>query len=516
MASGTITGAMTGDYGLRIRWESVPDIATNTSKFTMRVYVLHPAINISTRSGCYTTIDGSKVEFSTAAIDKSAGETLIKTRTATIAHGSDGKKSIKVVAYFPIYVKSASEGWIYEKKASGTCVLDDIPRASEISSQTQTVTVNGANKWSIAVNRHAESFWHKAVLTIGNYSHETPAFETTADYAIPTDWLNAIPDAKKGAVSVSLQTYSDSACTTQMGDAVASSFEIVVPDSAAPTAAAGWAKIAPYNTSTAAAGMGVYVQGYSKAEVTFDASKVSFKYGAGIASLRIACDGAEVSASPYRTKLLAKAGSQTVRCTVTDTRGMTATEDIAIDVQAYSAPVLSGISVYRCDASGSPDDAGAHLYFKATCAHAPCGGENTLSLKAAYKPAANTAWTGENSLTSGVQSILGGGSISSTMSYNARIRAVDRLGNAVEYNALIGTADVAFNIRPGGKGAAFGKYAEKDDALDLGDWAIYAANIYPVGSVYMDYNNDPAELFGGTWAQVTGTGMPFKVWRRNG
>lgn len=525
MASGTITGAMTGDYGLRIRWESVPDIATNTSKFTMRVYVLHPAIDISTRSGCYTTIDGSKVEFSTAAIDKSAGETLIKTRTATIAHGSDGKKSINVAAYFPIYVKSASEGWIYEKKAGGTCVLDEIPRASEISSQTQTVTVNGANKWNIAVNRHADSFRHKAVLTIGNYSHETPAFETTADYAIPTDWLNAIPDAKKGAVSVSLQTYSDITCTTKMGDAVTSSFEIVVPDSAAPTASAGWAKIAPYNTGTAASGMGVYVQGYSKAEVTFDTAKVSFKYGAGIASLRITCDGAEVSASPYRTKLLTKAGSQTVRCTVTDTRGMTATEDIAIDVQAYSAPVLSGISVYRCDASGSPDDAGAHLYFKATCVYSDCAGENTLSLKAAYKPAANTAWTSETSITSGTGKVLGG-SLLSTVSYTARIKATDRIGNTAEYTALIGTADVAFNIRPGGKGAAFGKFAEKEKTLDIDDWDIATTgkvqaasgeftgkvsapniitmlDVYPVGSIYMSVNaTSPGALFGGTWVRI--------------
>lgn len=547
MASGTITGAMTGDYGLRIRWESVPNIAANTSTFTMRVYVLHPAIDISSRSGCYTTIDGSKVEFSTAAIDKSAGETLIKTRTATIAHASDGKKSIKVVAYFPIYVKSASEGWIYEKKASGTCVLDDIPRASEISSQTQTVTVNGANKWNIAVNRHAESFWHKALLTIGNYSYETPAFETTADYVIPTDWLNAIPNAKKGAVSVSLRTYSDSACTTQMGDAVDSSFEIVVPDSAAPTASAGWAKIAPYNTGTAAAGMGVYVQGYSKAEVTFDTAKVSFKYGAGIASLRITYDGAEVSVSPYRTKLLTKLGSQTVRCILTDTRGMTATEDIAIDVQAYSAPVLSGISVYRCDASGSPDDAGAYLYFKATCVHAPCGGENTLSLKAAYRPAANTAWTSETGITSGEGKVLGG-ALLSTVSYTARIKATDRIGNTAEYTALIGTADVAFNIRPGGKGAAFGKFAEKDKTLDIDDWNIATTgkvqaasgeftgsvkasggeftgnvkaaggqftgnvnapniftmlDVYPVGSIYMSVNaTSPQTLFGGTWEQI--------------
>lgn len=515
MAGGTITSAMTGDYGLQIRWTSTPDVATNTSKFTAQVYVLYPSINITSRTGCYTTINGSKLEFKTGAIkNEYKGATLLTTRTVTIQHDEDGKKTIPVIAYFPIYLKSESLGWIYEKKASGMAVLDDIPRASAISTQTQFVTVDGNSKWSIVMARASEAFYHKATLSIGGYSYTTEAFATNGEYIIPTEWLKAIPNATKGTVSVSVQTYSDSTCTTAMGDPVTTTFEILTPATAGPVISDGWASIAPYNAGTAASALTVYVQGYSKAEVTFNASKVSAQYGAGIASVQIAYDGVTASAAPYRTKVLTKTGAQVVRCTVTDSRGYKAVKDLTITVESYAEPALKGISVYRCDSSGAEDESGAYIYFKATAVTASLAGQNTLSLKAAYRQAGSTAWTNETALTSGTGRVLGG-SLSSTVSYEARITATDRLGNKAEFFTMIGTADVALNIMPGGKGAAFGKYAEHENALDIGDWKLIAANFYPVNSVYMTAGSEnPASLYDGTWEQVTGTGLPFNVWKR--
>lgn len=514
MASGSFKSAMTGDYGLEVEWESVMNVAANTSTLTMKVYVLYPSINITSREGGYTTIAGSKVEFSTKAIkDEDKGRTLLKTRTEVIPHDTDGTKSVKLVAYFPIYLKSESLGWIYEKKASATINLDNIPRSSQISSQTQAVTVDGKNEWSIAVSRHSEAFYHKAALSIGSYSHVTEGFATTAKYAIPTDWLNAIPNDQRGSVNVSVQTYSDSTCTTAVGDAVTSSFEIVVSASASPAIADGWAAAAPYNAGTAADGLSVYVQGYSRAQVTFDESKVTPMFGAGIASVQVSWDGAAVSAVPYRTKVLSKSGEQFITCTVTDTRGLKSTKELKITVQAYTRPTLSGISIYRCDSAGVASDAGAYIFFKATGAYSGLSGENTMTMKCAYRAVGANAWT-ESAITSGVQSIVGG-SLSSTASYEARITAVDRLGNSAEFNALISTAEVAFHIKPGGRGAAFGKYAEHDNALDLGDWKLIAANFYPVGSVYCCTSGGPPNMeFGWTWAKLNTSDLPFKAYLR--
>ena len=202
-----------------------------------------------------------------------------------------------------------------------------------------------------------------------------------------------------------------------------------------------------------------------------------------------------------------------ITCTVTDTRGLKSTKDLKITVQTYTRPTLSGISIYRCDSAGVASDTGAYIFFKATGAYSGLSGQNSMTMKCAYRAVGANAWT-ESTITSGVQSIVGG-SLSSTASYEARITAVDRLGNSAEFNALISTAEVAFHIKPGGRGAAFGKYAEHDNALDLGDWKLIAANFYPVGSVYCCTSGGPPNMeFGWTWAKLNTSDLPFKAYLR--
>jgi len=520
MASGTIRSSFTGDYGLEIRWSSVPDVATNTSQVTVKVYMLYPSINVSKRSGSYTTIDGKKVEFTAPAIkNEYKGETLIKTRTETVAHESDGTKKVKLVAYYPVYLNSESLGWIYEKKASGTATLDDIPRSSSIVSQTAAVTANGTDKWSIVVSRHSDAFWHKATLSIGDKSYTSEPFATSCEYAIPADWLNAIPTAMRGTVNVSIQTYSDSTCETAVGDAIASSFEIVVPSSAAPVIGEGWATVTPYNTGAISGSTfdGLYVQGYSQAQVTFDESKVSPQYGADITGTQISWNGSTADAAPYRTPVLSKSGDQVVKCIVTDSRGLKSTKELTVNVLPYAKPTLNNISIYRSTSGGTASDTGTYIYFRATGVYSNLNGRNSLSMKAAYRPVGTTGWT-ESTIQSGTGAAKG--NVSTTNSYEARITATDALGNSATFNAVVPTAEAAFNIKPGGKGAAFGKYAEKDKTLDLDDWdlettgKIKAANMYPVGSVYcMVSGESPNVLFGGTWAEINTT-LPFNAYQR--
>ena len=71
----------------------------------------------------------------------------------------------------------------------------------------------------------------------------------------------------------------------------------------------------------------------------------------------------------------------------------------------------------------------------------------------------------------------------------------------------IPTAAVAFHLKSGGRAAAFGKYAEHENTLELAaDWdlrykgKVLADYLYPVGSLYLSADgSDPAVLFGGTW-----------------
>ena len=488
MASGTIRSSFTGEYGLEIRWSSVPDVNTNTSQVTMKVYMLYPSIKVTNRSGCYTIIDGKKVEFSASSItNEYKGETLIKTRTETIAHESDGTKKIQLVAYYPVYLKSESLGWIYEKKASGTAVLDDIPRSSSIMSQSTAVTANGTDKWAVMVNRHSDAFWHKATLTIGDKVHVTEPFATSCEYVIPEDWLNAIPDTLRGTVDVSIQTYSDSTCETAVGDAVKSSFEIVVPSTAAPIIEDGWASIAPYNTGAVSAFSSIYVQGYSQAQVTFDGSKVSAQHGATIAGTQISWDGNTTDTEPYRTQVLSRNGSQAIKCIVTDSRGLKSTKELAVNVLPYAKPTLNGISIYRSTVGGTASDTGTYIFFKATGVYSDLDGKNVLIMKAAYRTVGTSVWT-ESTIISGTGAAVG--AVSTTSSYDARITAVDALGNSASFNAVIPTAEAAFNIKPGGRGAAFGKYAELENVLDIDFMTRFGGGIlHPVLPVKTDLND---------------------------
>lgn len=504
MASGTIKGTMTGSYGVEIDWSSVSNVEANTSEFTMKTYVLHPYMNISGRTGS-TTIDGSTASYKTGARKADDARWLVNTRTVTIQHEDDGTKEFNVSASFPFDLDSSSHGRIRTKTASGKVVLDNIPRASEVSTQTASVKVNGSNKWSVTMNRHSTAFWHKATLTFGVNTVTTDPFQTTGEYTIPVYWLHSMTTTQKGTVSVSIQTYSDSSCNTAIGDPTTGTFEITVPDDAKPTISDGWAKVEPYNADAGYIGPGslsVYVQGRSKAQVIFDTSKVTANYNADIKETKISWDGSEVKETPYRTKVLSKSGKQMIRCTVTDTRGLSNYVDLEINVEAYSKPTLSGISIYRCNSGGEADDTGAFIYFKATANIASCAGQNGYWMSAYWEPTTSSTWQNQTSLTGGTGSIIGAGAVSATTSYNAHILMRDYFNNTASFTVLIPTADASFNLKRGGKGGAFGKYAEKDGLLDVAwdihsDGAISGENGYRLDKLAISKAYADTEIGGG-------------------
>lgn len=485
MASKTYTAYVKGTsnkYGIQMVCVSTPDIATNTSSLKVTVNLIHPRIDISSRTG-KLKIDGTSYSFKRASIDKS-GPTQMYTKTVTIAHNGDGTRSVTLSASFPFDLNSSSYGRIETATVSATMVLDEIPRTSKISSQVTSMDVTGTSEWRVGMTKYADAFRHKGVLTFGDKTIDTGVFDTETAVVIPVEWLNLIPTQNESTVDVSIQTYSDESCTTAVGDPITTSFVIRVPSNAAPVLKSGWAKVAPYNAGTAADGMGVYVQGYSRAYVTFDPSLVELKYGANNAIYQVTYAG---STSVDFTPVLAISGKQSIRCTVTDSRGNQATEDLEIDVQPYSPPTLTNISLYRCNTAGVEQEDGTMLFFKATCNYSACAGENPVRIIAEWKNASASHWGNATALENGVGSVLGAGAVSDTSSYNARITATDRLGNQVSFTTLISTAQASFNLLDGGNGGAFGKYAEKENLLDSA-WRIRAADGFD--PVVLDWRAD--------------------------
>lgn len=434
--------------------------------------------------------------------------------STAIAHNDDGSKTVsfQLVGGFS-YAGDSYFCAIYDshpfgvKAQSKNVALTAHPRASAIAScpsaaeTLQTIT--------LAVSRCSAAFYHKAsFLADGALLYTSEAFASALNLMIPRAWFASYPNTASLNVTVSVQTYSDASCTTAVGGAVTTTMSVTADAAMKPAVSAGWASLAPYNTGTAVAAAGITgcVKGYSRAQASFDASKIDLSdaVGASVASYSVACQGVVVSASPYLTGVLTST-SVSVVCTVTDTRGRTAGETFSLAVMDYAPPALSDPRIFRCGPAGTADEDGAYAGVEATALFHSLAGQNACTLTAAIAPSGG-AYGAETALVSGTAAVLG--PISPDASYSVRLTATDTLGNTAFYYASIPTRKWAMKFRPGGRGVAFGKAAETDDCFDIADgWAVKSRGIvdlvYPVGSLYLSVSAaSPAVLFGGTWARI--------------
>ena len=374
--------------------------------------------------------------------------------------------------------KAGNGGASYTPTGNVTLYAQWTAQASTITSSSSSVDTLGS--FSLTVSRVNSAFYHKATFNVGGTTLATSsAFATSLSYTVPRTWFNSFPNDTSKTVTVSVQTYTTSACTTTVGSPATTTFTMKADSGIKPTVLSGWASLAYYNTGTAASGISGYVKGYSKAQATFDATKITYMNGAGFSSYSVTCQGSTDSSSPYLTPVLTST-SVSVVCTVTDTRGRSTSQTFTLTVMDYSKPSLSGISVYRCDSNGTADEDGTSYSVKATRSFSSLNGENSCSLVCA-SAASGGSYGSNTTLTSGTRKIISG--ISADTSYTVRITATDSLGNSAVYYAAIPTRKWAMKFRSDGNGVAFGKSAETANTFEVtSDWDVKFGKPLPVSS----------------------------------
>ena len=434
--------------------------------------------------------------------------------TVRVYHNADGSRDVTISADGRISGTTLSSTSI-----SATVTLDTIPRASVPTLNKSSIAMG--EEIIIYTNSKKTGFVHTVRYAFagdgyaGDFDGETAYnwFALTPRKAL----ASRIPNAASGTCTVYLKTWSDGSLTEQIGDEQSVSFTLRVPADAAPTVASGWASAAADNSGGKAASLKGFISGFSKAQITFAAGKISTKYGASIAGYTITCGGVSAESAPYKTGVLFGKSAQII-CRVTDSRGMYAEQTLTVNLYSYAAPTLTGVQIYRSDDAMLPADTGLHIAGVATVKHSDCGGENTYTLKG-YWRAVGGSWSAGLAMTSGKAALVTGSvDILTTASYEGKIEVVDKLGNVASVTAVIPTQAVTMHLREGGDGVAFGKYSEKAglecawDAEFHGE--VQAASlrvggrtlldwIYPVGSIYQSTKStDPADLFGGTWEAI--------------
>lgn len=337
---------------------------------------------------------------------------------------------------------------------AASVTLNTIPRASALGFGTFTLGAAAG----ITVQAASESFRHTIRCALGSKS-AVIADRTSArsvSWTMPLAWAAELPESTAGAGTLTVETYQGSTLIGSRSYACT----VYVPESLKPS---GTLTVSVVNEG-AAADWGVCIRGRSS--LSYQAA-VTGAYGA------------------------------------------------AVEVLDYYQPVLETVSVGRCGADGTLQTDGAYVRILCTARCAPCGGHNALTLRARYRRVGGS-WGAYQSLTSGTASVLAG--FETTGSYEVQLTASDSLGGSKTVLVPVSTAEVTLHLRSGGKGAAFGKYSEKE-ALECA-WnaefqgEVQAASlrvggrmlldwIYPIGAVYISASaTDPKTLFGGTWTRI--------------
>ena len=527
-ASGTITQAIRTGYQLKIAWSvGSKSVANNTSSVTVKVQLVSTGssytINSSATKSGSVTINGTKYTFSfTAALSGNQTKTLY-TKTVTVAHASDGTKTCSFSATCGINVTLG--GTYYGNvTASGTGTFDTIARASSIASVTSSVSVNGTNAVTVEISRKSSSFTHTVVFSFGSYSKTTTGVGTSTSYAIPTSWLNSIPNSTSGTAKVTVTTYSGS---TKIGSAVSKNFTLTVPSSVVPTISGVTMTEA---VSGLAAKFGAYVQNKSKIAVKIMAAG---SYSSTIKSYKTTIQGANFTTASFTSGILTKSGTSTATITVTDSRGRTASTTRSITVIAYAAPKITAFQGFRCLADGTENYEGTYLNAKLNFTISSVGSKNDKSYTLSYRTKNTETWTDMASgsvyaLSTNVISASGMMGIDS--SYDVRLTVKDYFAT-VQSVIEIPTAFTLLDFNASGRGLAFGKVSEIENGMEIDmDMSIYR-NIFMGGSKRSDdeknmyfqssetaTNQHNCKLYGGNGASVTSIGCwdsarSIGIWR---
>lgn len=230
-------------------------------------------------------------------------------------------------------------------------------------------------------------------------------------------------------------------------------FTAYVPDSMRPSATL---TVALVNDNALLEQWGLWVRGMSCLQYAVEASAVG---GATLKSCRFTFAGQTVSGFSGVTAPIGMAGTLTPAAVVTDSRGRTTTVSAApVAVFDYQTPSLRTSVAYRCNAAGVEDSGGACLQVKAAGSCWPLDGRNTVTLRARYRPVGGV-YGGYTTLVSGLTAQIAD-SLDKDTTYEVELSAVDTVGSVRAVSYTSSNASVAFHLRSGGVGAAFGKLAD--------------------------------------------------------
>lgn len=508
-------------------------IENNTSKIAWKVGIrsntaYHNHYGLS--ETYVVNINGTVVHNAVHTPTVNSGATVwVASGTTTVSHNADGSKSISVSASFnnadrDTYLPTTGS-------CSGSLKLTTIPRATTPSIDKPSLDCGGVIK--ISGTSASSNFSHKVYVTwngtkiqIGTIASGTtsPSFS----YTIPTDWEKNIPDSTSDIATFTLETISGS---TSVGSKSVNA-TIKVRSSIVPTIGT----VGISDTNSICAGIGQYVQNQSKLKFMI---ATSGNQGSTITSVSTKFNNQTYTGSTFTTQAIQNSGTLTYTITVTDSRGRTATKSGSVSVTAYNPPSLTNVSAKRANSGYAVDESSgtyALLHFKV--GFTSLSNNNVTSFYIQYRASGASSWNKINSWANNytLEQDYKAGNLftSTTTTYEIAFGVKDKFMS--DYSWQIVTVTPTYTLINFGKDGKsltfFGQDGNNANRLTVnGDLAINSVKentsstkmlvnggntvmyrdwdklvnsiksaMYPVGSVYITYNNvNPGTFLGGTW-----------------
>ena len=469
--SGRIPLTVTSKGGAIKGWidwaESAVDTAANTSRVTARLIYRNDDSTWDTLSDSSTftlTVNGVTVSNTDGGMVPHGGGTLTALeQTVTVSHDPDGAKSITISGGGAL---QGTQG-LQASSGSGTAALTAIPRATaprlpESGEMGSVVTIQLPR----ASVDFTHNLWYKLTGSGGGYSLITRGAGTSWSWTVPMELCDRLPTAESASVTVVCQTYRGS---TQIGSDQTAVMTVRVPSALRPEASLSVEIVNDDAVVDAwrVDGAPVALKGYTRLRYTVTGD-VSLDYGAALSGWEFTGNGRTRTGEMGQTGLtdpLAAAGEVTVRGRVQDSRGRWS-EPVSrtVSVYDYAVPAVTDSHAYRCAANGAAARDGTCLHVLCGASVSPVGGCNSASCRVRWRESGGT-WGGYTDLVNGTARVLAA-SLDPARSYQVELSVTDALGASRTVSFTVPTAEVTFHLRAGGRGAAFGKYAETDGVLE--------------------------------------------------
>lgn len=225
------TWSSNGGYFLKVTWsETSQSVANNTTSIEVKLYFgCKSGWSISDSTNAYTlTIDGTTYSGSDVSISTSTSGDLITTRTRTITHNSDGRKSITIDASISgLYFGGIS-------LSAFTATFDTIPRASSI---TSSASWTAGYDLKVSISRFSSSFDHDVVVKVnGTQVGSTTGVGTSVVFtgsAFHTNVFDALAQGSSKSTEIIITTKDGS---TTIGSSDNKTGTVTAPDATTITA----------------------------------------------------------------------------------------------------------------------------------------------------------------------------------------------------------------------------------------------------------------------------------------